>query len=207
MIIDNCNITAAQIRSNERLRFSNNISYIAAYCTIQAILLEMYGDEAESFARFPAYVERYITTDSNNFVKIKLHQATSHFQAAFFALVSTQQSSRWLCTFFGVNGTYISSQFRMTLLIVVGIDANNETLPLAWALVPIENQAWWTWFFKQFYKAFEYLWSNTCFILDREKGIPKAIEEVLPENCQAWCCQHIADNIQTKFNIKCVPLF
>jgi len=29
----------------------------------------------------------------------------------------------------------------MTLLIVVGIDANDKTLPLAWALVPIENQA------------------------------------------------------------------
>jgi transposase-like protein len=49
--------------------------------------------------------------------------------------------------------------------------------------------------------------SNACFISDREKGIPNALEEVLPENCQAWCCQHIADNIQTKFSIKCVPLF
>jgi hypothetical protein len=36
----------------------------------------------------------------------------------------------------------------MTLLIVVGINANDETLPLAWALVPIELEAWWAWFFK-----------------------------------------------------------
>ena len=42
-------------------------------------------------------------------------------------------------TFFGVDGTQTTSRFRMTLLIVVGIDANDETLPLAWALVPIEN--------------------------------------------------------------------
>jgi hypothetical protein len=91
----------------------------------------MYSDKAESFARFLAYVERYITANSNNFVKIRLHQATSHFQAAFFALVGTQQSSWWLCTFFEVDGTYTSSQFRMTLLNVVGINANNKTLPLA----------------------------------------------------------------------------
>ena len=95
----------------------------------------------------------------------------------------------------------------MTLLIVVGIDANDETLPLAWALVPIENQAWWTWFFKQFYDAFEPLRSDVCFMSDREKGIPNALEEVFPENCQAWCCQHIADNIQAKFGIRYVSLF
>lgn len=99
----------------------------------------MYGDEAESFARFPAYAERYIAADPNNFVKIRLHKATGYFQAAFFALAGTWQSSRWLRTFFGVDGTHTSSRFRMTLLIVVGIDANNETLLLAWALVPIKN--------------------------------------------------------------------
>ena len=58
-------------------------------------------------------------------------------------------------TFFGVDETHTSSRFRMTLLIVVGINANNETLPLAWTLVPIENQAYWTWFFKKFYDPFE----------------------------------------------------
>ena len=42
---------------------------------------------------------------------------------------------------------------------------------------------------------------------NREKGIPNALEEVLPKNCQAQCCQHIADNIQAKFGIKCIFLF
>lgn len=167
----------------------------------------MYGDETESFVRFSAYAERYIAADLNNFVKIKLHKATGYFQAAFFALAGTRQSSKWLRTFFRVDRTYTSSWFRITLLIVVGINANNETLLLAQALVLIKNQAQWTWFFKQFCKAFKLLRSNICFILDREKGIPNALEEVLPKNCQTWCCQHIADNIQAKFSIKCVPLF
>ena len=62
-IIDNRNITAAQIRSDERLRFSNTINYRQAYRTIQAVLTEMYGDEAESFAKFPAYAERFQAAD------------------------------------------------------------------------------------------------------------------------------------------------
>jgi hypothetical protein len=58
-IINNRKITIAQIRSNERLLFNNEISYIPAYCTIQAVLTKMYSDEAESFAKFPAFVEQF----------------------------------------------------------------------------------------------------------------------------------------------------
>jgi hypothetical protein len=31
------------------------------------------------------------------------------------------------------------------LLIACGIDANDKVVPIAWALVPIENEAWWMW--------------------------------------------------------------
>ena len=54
----------------------------------------------------------------------------------------------------GIDGTYTGSRFQMTLLIAVGIDANDETLPVAWALVPIESEPWWTWFLKHFNQAF-----------------------------------------------------
>jgi hypothetical protein len=37
-VIDNRNITAKQIQSNERLQYHNTISYQQAYCTIKAII-------------------------------------------------------------------------------------------------------------------------------------------------------------------------
>jgi hypothetical protein len=147
-IIDNRKITATQIKSNERLHFHNNISYMQAYRTIQAVLTEMYGDEAKSFAKFPALAERFQAADPDNFCKIAYHEATGHFQAAFFAPGGMRHAARMLRTIIGIDGAHTGSKFRMTLLIVVGIGANNETLPLAWALVPIESEAWWTWFLK-----------------------------------------------------------
>jgi hypothetical protein len=36
----------------------------------------------------------------------------------------------------------------MMLLVACGIDANDHVVPLAFALVPIENHEWWTWFLK-----------------------------------------------------------
>jgi hypothetical protein len=43
----------------------------------------------------------------------------------------------------------------MNLLIASGVDANGKTLPLAWALVPIENGLWRRWFLKHLKKAFK----------------------------------------------------
>jgi hypothetical protein len=44
-------------------------------------------------------------------------------------------------------------------------------------------------------------------MLDCEKGIALALEEVYPLAFHGYCCQHIADNIQTKFGNACRPLF
>jgi hypothetical protein len=41
---------------------------------------------------------------------------------------------------------------------------------------------------------------------DREKGIPIVLDTVFPEADQAYCCQHIADNIKARYGIKCVLL-
>jgi hypothetical protein len=70
---------------NKRLQYSNNISYLQAYCTIQAVLTKMYSNEAESFAKFLAFAKRFKAADLENFCRIALHEAIGHFQGAFFA--------------------------------------------------------------------------------------------------------------------------
>jgi hypothetical protein len=130
-IIDNHKITVAQIQSNEHLQFSNEIGYMLAYWTIQAVLTKMYSDEAESFAKFPALVERFIAVDEYNYCHFSYHPNTCNFQAAFFAPRGIQRAGRWICKFIGIDGTYTGSKFRMTLLIAVGINANDETLLMA----------------------------------------------------------------------------
>jgi len=87
-IINNCKISPAQIWSNKRLQYHNEISYIQAYCTIQAVLTEMHSDEAESFAKFLALAKQFEAADKHNYCKVALHEETRHFQAAFFARAS-----------------------------------------------------------------------------------------------------------------------
>ena len=70
----------------------------------------------------------------------------------------------------------------MQLLIAVGIDANDEVLPLACALVPIENSEWWAWFFEQIKDSFNNVdFTNFVFMSDWEKGILNALKEEIPK--------------------------
>ena len=178
-----------------------------AYYTIQAVLIEMYRDEANSFSKFLAFVERFQAADLDNYVKIAYHKETGHFQAAFFAPMGLRNAGRFIWSLVGINGTYTSLKFRMTLLIAICIDANNETLPMAWALVPIESKVWWTWFLKHFQKAFAANVASNVFISNREKGLPTTLEKTMPNVTQAYCCQYIVDNVQHRFGLKCRPLF
>jgi MuDR family transposase len=65
-VVDNCDITPAQIQSNERLQFNNSLSYIQAYRVKQALLVEIEGCKANCFARFLAYLQYIANTDNGS---------------------------------------------------------------------------------------------------------------------------------------------
>ena len=109
-IIDNRNVTAAQIRSNERLQFSNDISYKQAHCTIKAILAEIDGNEADCFAKFPTFRERYKAVDSKNYCQLAIANS-GHFETAFFAPAELRYGHWYLRPFVGFNSAYTKSRF------------------------------------------------------------------------------------------------
>jgi hypothetical protein len=96
----------------------------------------------------------------------------------------------------------------MILLVACGIDANDHVVPLAWALVPVENHDWWTWFLVYLKYCFPALiGDNHSFISDREKGMATAVAETFPDTLHFYCCQYIADNLQQRYRNKVRPLF
>jgi MULE transposase domain len=105
------------------------------------------------------------------------------------APASTKHAFQYLRPFLGLDGAITKSRFRMQLLVICGIDANDEVLPIAWALVLIENTKWWTWVLEAFKGCFPKTdWGGYVFILDREKGIPTSLNKVFPKAFQAYCC-------------------
>jgi hypothetical protein len=71
----------------------------------------MYNNEAESFAKFLVYKQRFWAADLVNYCKIKKHKDTSNFQATFFALASLRLAYLSMQSFIRVDSTYTSSRF------------------------------------------------------------------------------------------------
>jgi hypothetical protein len=170
-----------QIQFNEQLQYSNSINYQQAYRVKLYVLEELWGNESECFAQFPNYIDRFKAIDSENkaWLDIAIDGA---FQATFFAPAGVRHAGRHLRSFTAIDGTHTKSQYRMILLVACGIDANDHVVPLAWALVPIEDEFWWKWFLGYLKLVYPHMeLENYAFISDREKGIINAVE-VLPSS-------------------------
>jgi hypothetical protein len=104
-VIDNCKITPGQICSNEYLQYSNRITYIQVYCTLQAILLEIDSNKADCFGKFPAYLQYLEAADSANYSAISI-ASSSNFEAVFFVPASLCLSYKILQPFIALGRTY-----------------------------------------------------------------------------------------------------
>ena len=159
------------------------------------------GDEGISFSLIPAWISRVEEADDTmgTYIDLKVSD-NNRFEAIFVMLGSIRATLSTLRPFYALDGTHTRSRYNLTLLIAVGIDAEDRILPLAFALVPVENEVWWSWFCKNLVVAFERdLLPSYVIISDRDKGLLNAVELELPGASHAMCCQHIAENIHKKF--------
>ena len=141
-LVNDRTLTPTQIQATEHLRFSNTISYRQAHRLKEVLLNKIEGKEADCFALFPAYMQRLEDSDPIN-QALLVTDEQDHFQAAAFAPAAMKKACRWLRKFVALDACHTRSKFHMMLIIVVGINANDNILPLSWALVPTENEEWW----------------------------------------------------------------
>ena len=143
------------------------------------------------------------TRIGTDYTHLQLNLDKRQFQACFITLGPCRNAIKNLRLFFAADGTHTRSRYRMILLLLVGLGANEKVIPLAWALVPGENITWWNYFLGHCKKAFPILSDEESkamlvFISDRDKRIKDAVESVFPLAKHAHCCQHIAENIRVQ---------
>jgi hypothetical protein len=197
-----------------------NLPYMPAYRARERIIQGMDGDEGESFQLFPDYIRRLKGVDEEAYAYYHTNGDTKRFEASVFVLGPVRQAIRYIRPIVGLDGTHTRSKYGMTLLTCVGIDGNSQILPLAWALVPIENERWWTWFLDHIRKAFtltlyeedevplDCISGRGGFLIsDRDKGLFNGVETTFPEAIHSMCCQHLSENIHKKFGKEARQLF
>jgi transposase-like protein len=81
-------------------------------------------------------------------------------------------------------------KYEGTMLIVIGIDADRQLVPLAFVIMEKENNGSWGWFLHLVQRVVVGPGCEICVISDRHAGILNAIHEVIPNHSHVhhrWC--------------------
>jgi hypothetical protein len=87
------------------------------------------GDEGVSFSLIPDWIDRVKEADNSTSIQLKKTH-DNRFEAIFVMLGSIRSRIHYLRPFYALDGTHTRSEYNLTLLIAVGIDAEDRILPL-----------------------------------------------------------------------------
>lgn len=93
-----------------------------------------------------------------------------------------------------VDATFLTGKYYGALMLAVGIDAEDQLIPLAFALTEGENNAW---FLDIVRLRLVGLGRQVCIVSDRHCGILNAVKSRLdghPDVLHRWCMRHLAAN-------------
>jgi hypothetical protein len=138
----NRDITTAQIKANEKERFGNDISYMAAYRTRDKLREEIEGREEDDFPRIWTYGQllhdqppqydqsNYFELDQEMFGLQESRLETHRFYRRFTAPAATILAFRHLRPFIAIDACHTMSRYRLTLMIAAMIDGNGQIVPM-----------------------------------------------------------------------------
>ncbi|XP_069143319.1 uncharacterized protein [Solanum lycopersicum] len=102
-----------------------------------------------------------------------------------------------------VDGTHMYGKYEIKLLIAVGVDGNDNILPLAFGIVDKESKEAWKWFFRKLSLHVIKDREDICIISDRAKGILTSLSELWrlqePRAFHRFCLRHLKSNFQSQF--------
>jgi transposase-like protein len=102
-----------------------------------------------------------------------------------------------------VDACHLRLQYGGVVMSACVNDGENQIVPIAVAIVDIENQDNWEFFFIYLLKAIPILNNeNFTIIHDREKGLSNAQNKILPLSNESICLFHLEKNINSRFKTK-----
>ncbi|XP_052487853.1 uncharacterized protein LOC128041590 [Gossypium raimondii] len=97
----------------------------------------------------------------------------------------------------GLDGCFLKGYYGGYLLATVGIDANNDIYPLAYAAVESENQASWLWFLELLAIDLEIVSLYQISVMsDKQKGLLEVICMLFPNAETRHCVRHLHANFK-----------
>ncbi|XP_061991204.1 uncharacterized protein LOC133709465 isoform X2 [Rosa rugosa] len=177
------------------------VSFQQAYRTKKAALKLIERSIKEQYARVQDYAQELKRVDPNTTVDIKCDfnnpDQQPVFKRMYICLGALKMGFRAGCRpILGLDGCHLKSAYGGQLLAAVGLDPNNTTYVVAYAMVEMESKDSWDWFLRLLAKDLNITGEGNgfTFISDKQKGLLPACEAVLPLADHRYCVRHLWTN-------------
>ncbi len=166
-------------------------------------------NKKRSYQLLIPYLETFVLNNPNSVIDYALDDEQS-IKHCFVCHGSMNAKLHHVRPILSIDATFLKEENnkpKCTLYIATALSANNELVPIAFALTrDNENTEGWTMFLRNLNTGCPILSArhknNNCrafryftFMSDRDKGIINALSEVFPNNHHIHCMVHIARNV------------
>ncbi|KAH7838261.1 hypothetical protein Vadar_024154 [Vaccinium darrowii] len=188
---------------------SFNPSYAKTWAAKTLAIGDIYGNWDESYAELPRYLaavkvrnpgtEYVINTTESNIPRCAI------FIRVFWAFGPAIEAFKHCRPVLSVDGTFLTGKYKAVMLIAVSQDAENECVPIAFAIVEKEDVENWGWFLNCI-RCFVTMRKNLCLISNRAAGLMSYMPTDHlwrpPYVYHRYCARHIGANFMKRYNKK-----
>lgn len=185
-------------------QFNVEVTRTVCYTARRLAFKNIQGQIEEQFGMLWDYAEELQRTNENTTVKIQsnlLPGDQPQFQRMYICFGACKRAFIDGCRpVIGMDGCFLKGPHKGQLLAAIGVDANNGMVPLAYAVVEIENRDSWGWFMQHLIMDLNLENSHHYVILsDKQKGLIDAVKDLLPNAEHRHCVKHLGENFRKKF--------
>ncbi|XP_051211136.2 uncharacterized protein [Lolium perenne] len=203
------------IQKNVKKHHFYTISYGKAWRAKQRAMEMRFGSFRDAYDAVVRMLQTLQARNPGTYVNIQdmfLPESPSYrvLHRVYFSFGVCIESFRHCRPVLCVDGMFLTGQYKGQILTAIGMDGNNQIVPLAFAFVESENTESWLWFFRQLKISIVNDKPNVCILHDRHAGILKAIKTLKEPGQETpwidiesrWCMRHLGANFYTQFRKK-----
>ncbi|XP_052724052.1 uncharacterized protein LOC128193901 [Vigna angularis] len=164
---------------------------------------EVEGSFTMQYSRIYDYAYELLARNPWSTIKVKVEENDGYpiflrFYACFKGCKDNFDSCRPII---GLDGAFLKGRHRGELLTAVARDANDQMMPLAYAIVEVENNETWTWFMELLIEDLggPDLCSSLTLISDQQKGLLPAVQDLLSGVAHRFC---VSWSVQKLFEVR-----
>ncbi|XP_017406413.1 uncharacterized protein LOC108319702 [Vigna angularis] len=144
----NPQVKGVEIREKINRKWNVGVSRCMAYRAKAIASDNVDGSFKDQYRRIYDYANEVLARNPGSTMKVKVEENVDGaiFRRFYTCLKACKDSFMSCRPIIGLDGAFLKGKYGGEMLTIVGRDANDQMLPLAYAVVEVENKDTWRWF-------------------------------------------------------------